>query len=102
MQRIGPEIRLEKEYRIDWLGGGYRHTFAPLAVMGGLRPYIGALAGTSGVGPLGKLRAGIDVTASEHLSLSLGLDGTVQMYRLGDDWLNTKKLNLVYGVCLHW
>lgn len=97
----GTDGSLEKRLMIEWAGVSGRYTPSFAALAGTLRPFVSGLVGATESGPLLKSLLGIHWRPNRNVGLSLGVEGTMLMYRHRQQWYGMQKIGASWGVELH-
>lgn len=78
-----------QSYNSTWFAGTYKFVLPEIG-NSGVIPEFNALIGSSHVGPLGKLGAGVAYMISDNLMLNFGADYSAMLYPTRGDWKNGK------------
>lgn len=97
-QRVGATIEPVEHYVMQWVGGAYQYSFSQAPLLAGTQPYMRIIAGGAAEGAVLKSIAGIRYDTQSALAMSLGLEGTMLLYRVEDNILSSKKFALTYGL----
>jgi hypothetical protein len=89
---------LEPRATIQWVGLSGRYIPGFMALPGNIQPFITGLLGAAEFGPIAKSVLGIRWQPDTHIALSFGVEGTTLLYRYRQQWYNTQKLGVSYGV----
>jgi hypothetical protein len=79
-----------------WAALGYEWSGAHA----GLNPFVRSLVGGTVVGPMGKLVVGATLPIGTVARATVGMEGTVLLYRFDNRWFHTRKLGISYGITL--
>lgn len=63
-------------------------------------PYLRSFVGATKLGPLGKVRAGLEMYPSNFSMLNVGVEGGMLRYTVDDQTYYTAKLNFTFGVAI--
>lgn len=97
--RNGPyAVTYEQNPLAFWATASYRLT-AESFVSTVLVPFVQVdLGGALQIGPLGRAYAGFEIRPVQNIAFLLGVEGSVLYYRFQNQWFNTQKLGLTYGL----
>lgn len=102
-----PLYRLEENgFRLQpalaWVAGSYRFEAGAIDRGGLFTPFAQAALGGTISGPLGRGAAGITFSPDDHIGLSLGIEGTMLLYRFAGNWYSTRKTGLTYQMSVNF
>ncbi len=94
----GHNVAYEQNPLAWWTTLAYQYSGGQIFVPT-LRPYIQAqIGGAIELGPMARASAGIKFQPFSQVSFLLGAEGTVLMYRFQNNWFNSRKLGITYGM----
>jgi len=82
---------------LPWIGAVYRYSSRNI---GKLYPYGQVLFGGTRLGPLSKGIIGLSYSPDSRTTLSLGLEGSLFMYRNQSKWVSSSKAGITYGIAI--
>ncbi len=85
---------------LDLFGAVWKLSLPEYGIYDVLYPYLRAFVGATKLGPLGKLRAGLEMYPSNFSSLNVGVEGGMLRYTVDDLSYYTTKLNFTFGVAI--
>lgn len=92
--------RYDQSWNTGWLAFTYNYNFGEIA--SGLHPEVNVLLGSTVVGPLARIGAGVNYFVTESFYLNLGFETGSLIFRErnqkgGYDWFTTDKAGLIFG-----
>ncbi len=82
---------------LPWIGAVYRYSARST---GKFYPYGQILFGGTRLGPLSKGIIGVSYSPDSRTTLSLGLEGSLFMYRNQSKWVSSSKAGITYGIAI--
>ncbi|NOY06969.1 MAG: hypothetical protein GXO82_10150 [Chlorobi bacterium] len=82
---------------LPWIGALYRYSMRNTAKF---YPYGQVLFGGTRLGPLSKGIIGVSYSPDSRTTLSLGLEGSLLMYRNQSKWVSSSKAGITYGIAI--
>jgi hypothetical protein len=111
-QALGVEIGQEylpmyregstRDDHIAWVTGLYLLQGDPIAILGGVRPFVQGGLGTSESGPVGKGIIGLSYAPETRVDLAIGAEGTAFLYHLDGAWYSARKAGITYMMRVHF
>jgi hypothetical protein len=93
----GVRVRYEQNPLAYWATAVYQFTGAPL--LPHVHPFAQLQAGgVIDLGPLARATLGLKFKPFDRIAVIVGAEGSVLMYRFQNNWFNTNKLGMTYGV----
>jgi len=93
----GVRVRYEQNPLTYWATAVYQYTGG--ALLPHVHPFAQIQAGGGfQLGPLARATLGLKLKPFDRIAVVLGAEGSVLMYRFQNNWFNTNKLGLTYGV----
>lgn len=98
----GRSVYFEQRPVLLWAGGVYQYTADRIDALGGIRPFSRITAGGTVTGPIARAIAGLQYTPDARVSLWLGAEGSLLLYKFQDTWFSSQKAGLSYGISIVW
>jgi len=99
-----PEPMMMREVRenrmLDLFGAVWKLSLPEYGMFGFVYPYMRSFVGATRLGPLGKVRIGLEMYPSNFSMLNVGLEGGVLRSSVAEKACYTSKLNLTFGVAI--
>lgn len=80
------------------VGVRYRVMFDDLFKGVPLAPYVGAYAGGTSVGALGRMEIGLRLFNDDRTTLTAGMEGSLLAYSYQQTWFTSRRVSFTYGV----
>ncbi|MFA6233975.1 MAG: hypothetical protein WC824_07275 [Bacteroidota bacterium] len=94
---IGPQ---EENRMLDLFGAVWKLSLPEYGLFDIVYPYLRTFVGATKLGPLGKVRAGLEMYPSNFSMLNVGIEGGMLRYTVDDMSYYTTKLNFTFGVAI--
>ncbi|MFZ1731797.1 MAG: hypothetical protein WBQ23_15975 [Bacteroidota bacterium] len=92
---------LQQENRmLDLFGAVWKLSLPEYGLFDVVYPYMRTFVGATKLGPLGKVRAGLEMYPSNFSMLNVGIEGGMLRYTVDDMSYYTTKLNFTFGVAI--
>ncbi len=91
---------VQRNKMLDWYGLVWKVSLPEFGILNFVFPYARALAGATELGPLLKLRTGLEMYPTNYSMFNLGLEGTMLHYSVDGAWNNTWKLGVTFGLAV--
>lgn len=85
-----------------WYGLVFRQSISELFKVESLRPFAQLFLGTTTVGPLVRGTIGLQYSPDRRVSLILGWESSYLLYKVQNNYYNTQKNGLTYGVSIRY
>ncbi|MDX9757634.1 MAG: hypothetical protein RBU27_00595 [Bacteroidota bacterium] len=85
---------------LDVVGAVWKLSLPEYGMFDLVYPYLRTLVGATKLGPVGKVRAGLEMYPSNYSMLNVGIEGGMLRYMVDDIPYYTAKLNFTFGVAL--
>lgn len=99
-----PETMRMREVResrmLDLFGAVWKLSLPEYGMFGVVYPYMRSFVGATRLGPLGKVRIGLEMFPSNFSMLNVGIEGGLLRYSVEDMAYYTSKLNFTFGVAI--
>jgi len=99
-----PETMMMREVRenrmLDLFGAVWKLSLPEYGMFGVVYPYMRSFVGATRLGPLGKVRIGLEMFPSNFSMLNVGIEGGLLRYSVEDMAYYTSKLNFTFGVAI--
>jgi hypothetical protein len=101
---VPPESMLKRDVQenrmLDMFGAVWKLSLPEYGMFGIVYPYMRSFVGATRLGPLGKVRVGLEMYPSNFSMLNVGLEGGVLRSSVEDMAYYTSKLNVTFGVAI--
>lgn len=98
----GMPVEYSQTPALFWIGATYRHAFAELPFVDGLRPFAEITGGYAwSQGPLGRAQVGLSYQPSSAIAFTLGIDGAGLNYSNQGQNFTSLKWGVTYGVVIN-
>ena len=94
---LGPQ---RENRMLDVVGAVWKLSLPEYGMFDLVYPYLRTLVGATKLGPVGKVRAGLEMYPSNYSMLNVGIEGGMLRYMVDDIPYYTAKLNFTFGVAL--
>jgi hypothetical protein len=85
---------------LDLFGAVWKLSLPEYGLFDIVYPYLRTFVGATKLGPLGKVRAGLEMYPSNFSMLNIGVEGGMLRYTVDDMSYYTAKLNFTFGVAI--
>jgi hypothetical protein len=85
---------------LDLFGAVWKLSLPEYGIFDLVYPYLRTFVGATKLGPLGKVRAGLEMYPSNFSMLNIGVEGGMLRYTVDDMSYYTAKLNFTFGVAI--
>ncbi|MBE0644678.1 MAG: hypothetical protein IH600_11410 [Bacteroidetes bacterium] len=85
---------------LDLVGAVWKLSLPEYGLFDVVYPYLRTFVGATKLGPLGKVRAGLEMYPSNFSMLNVGIEGGMLRYTVDDMSYYTTKLNFTFGVAI--
>lgn len=85
-----------------WYGVVFRQSISELFKTESMRPFAQLFLGTTTVGPLVRGMIGLQYSPDHRVSLILGWESSYLLYKVQNNYYNTQKNGLTYGVSIRY
>lgn len=85
---------------LDLFGAVWKLSLPEYGLFDLVYPYFRTFIGATKLGPLGKVRAGLEMYPSNYSMLNIGIEGGMLRYTVDDMSYYTAKLNFTFGVAI--
>lgn len=85
---------------LDVVGAVWKLSLPEYGMFGMVYPFMRTFVGATKVGPLGKVRVGLEMFPSNNSMLNVGVEGGMLRYSVENAAYYTSKLNLTFGVAV--
>ena len=85
---------------LDLFGAVWKLSLPEYGMFGVVYPYMRSFVGATRLGPLGKVRIGLEMFPSNFSMLNVGIEGGLLRYSVEDMAYYTSKLNFTFGVAI--
>ncbi|MBR9978271.1 MAG: hypothetical protein KFH87_09300 [Bacteroidetes bacterium] len=91
----------QREHRmLDLFGAVWKLSLPEYGVFDIVYPYMRSFVGATKLGPLGKVRAGLEMYPSNYSALNIGVEGGMLRYTVDGMVYYTTRLNFTFGVAI--
>ena len=94
---VGPQ---RENRMLDLFGAVWKLSLPEYGLFDVVYPYLRTFVGATKLGPLGKVRAGLEMYPSNFSMLNVGVEGGMLRYTVDDMAYYTAKLNFTFGVAI--
>jgi hypothetical protein len=94
-------VALTRDNRmLDVVGAVWKLSLPEYGMFGMVYPFMRTFVGATKVGPLGKVRVGLEMFPSNNSMLNVGIEGGMLRYSVENAAYYTSKVNLTFGVAV--
>ena len=91
---------VQRNKMLDWYGAVWKLSLPDLGILHFVYPYTRTVLGATKLGPLAKVRFGLEMYPTNYSMFNLGLEGTMLNYVVEGSWYKTYKLGVTFGVAV--
>jgi hypothetical protein len=93
-------VETRENRMLDVFGAVWKLSLPDYGVRHFVYPYMRTFVGATRLGPLGKVRLGLEMYPSNFSALNIGIEGGLFRYTVDESAYYTTKVNVIFGVAI--